>query len=569
MRRGIVAVVLAAAVAGPPVGPARAAESFTFYGSGFGHGLGLSQWGAYGLALQGWSHGEILRHFYTGTRVEPAEEAPARLRIGLVQGRSRIRLEARVGGVELRLGGPGGELVATVPAGETWTVRERQGRYRILDAQGARVGPLVGGTDTHLFAVYAPSGARVRVPEAGHTYARGWIEFNIYACGGTGCLLRLVAVLTPQEYLYGLGEVPSSWPGAALRAQAVAARSYAFAKARSGQNRPGCNCALYASALDQVYVGYDKEAGPGGDRWVAAVDATDGEVVTYQGSVIQAFYSSSSGGHTENNENVWGGSPIAYLRGVCDPGDYTPANPSAVWSVTMSAQEVTDRLRPYTGDIGEVTGFSGIVRGVSGRIVTLTVEGSARPATISGGVLRAALGLRDDRVWINVDKNVVGEIRREYDRLGCRPGLPRTPRRATPGGTYQHFDRGAIYRNEARARTIWLRGPLYAKYVAVGDARGVLGLPRAGVRPITGVEGCGGNRCRRAVFEGGRIYFRRDLGAHALYGPVLQYYLDQGGARGRLGFPTTDVEVRADGSTRASFENGTVTCSPGGRCREA
>ena len=141
--------------------------------------------------------------------------------------------------------------------------------------------------------------------------------------------MRLVLTVDPQHYLYGLGEVPSSWPVSALKTQAIAARTYAFRP--PAQHRAVCDCALYASSYDQVYAGWDKEGGVDGDRWVAAVNQTDGQVVLNGGTTIQAFYMSSSGGYTENNENVWGGTPIDYLRGVCDPGDYTSANPNATW----------------------------------------------------------------------------------------------------------------------------------------------------------------------------------------------------------------------------------------------
>ena len=106
----------------------------------------------------------------------------------------------------------------------------------------------------------------------------------------------------------------------ALKTQAIAARTYAFTKAAASQHRAVCDCALYASSYDQVYAGWDKEGGVDGDRWVSAVDQTDDQVVLNAGQTIQAFYMSSSGGYTENNENVWGGTPIDYLRGVCDPG---------------------------------------------------------------------------------------------------------------------------------------------------------------------------------------------------------------------------------------------------------
>lgn len=504
MRKTLALTLAVVALALPPAAPALAGpDGFTFYGGGWGHGLGLSQWGAYGLAREGWGASRILTHFYRGTRVAQAEDVPPALRIGLVQGQQRIRLEAQAGPVDLRLGGRTvNDTIATIPTGETWTVRQVDGKYRIRDAAGDPVGDPVGGPNTHLYAVYVPNGARVRIPETGHTYARGWIEFNLYGCD-SACAIRLIAVVPPEQYLYGLGEVPSSWPTAALKAQAIAARSYALSRvARSGQHRPVCNCALYASAYDQVYVGWDKEAATDGDRWVGAVDATAGLVVTYQGEAIQAFYMSSSGGYTENNENVWGGTPIPYLRGVCDPGDYTPANPNRVWSVSLSASEVTQRLGL---GIGQVVGFTDIVRGVSGRILSATVQGEFGSATVEGDVLRSRLGLRDGLVWINRDRRIVGPIREKWDAMDCSPGLPRSRQVEVAGGLRQAFERGTIYHSVA-------------------------------------------------------------TGAHLLDGPVLAFYKANGGPGGKLGFPTSDVRRMPNGNLRASFEHGRITCRTDGTC---
>jgi stage II sporulation protein D len=505
MRKALASVLVTAVLAVVPTGSTAAAGSFTFFGSGWGHGLGLSQWGAYGLALDGWSASRILTHFYSHTRVATADGAPARLRIGLVQGRGRFRLSAQAGQVDLRVDDPNrGDVVATIPGGETWVVEVRGGAYRIEDAAGHPIGDPVGGAASNLYATYEPNDARVRIPEAGHTYNRGWIEFNIADCAER-CRMRLVLSVAPQEYLYGLAEVPSSWPRPALQAQAIAARTYAFRRvATSGQHREGCNCALYASSLDQVYAGWDKEGALDAERWVAAVNATDAKALVYRGELIQAFYFSSSGGHTENNENVWGGSPIPYLRGVCDPGDYTAANPNALWQVSLSTTHVTRKLDL---GIGAVRRFTNVVRGVSGRIVSVVVQGANGTATIDGDTLRSALGLKDDRVWINANRQVTGEIRLKYDTIGCRPGLPTSRRSAVAGGLRQRFERATIF-------------------------------------------------------------YRSGVGAHSIGGPVLTTYLDEGGPGGGLGFPTTDVRTLSDGSRRARFERGVITCD-GSTCRVA
>src|SRR5438034_10057758 len=102
-----------------------------------------------------------------------------------------------------------------------------------------------------------------------------------------------------------------------MEAQAVAARTYAFDEVRRlGQHRVGCDCGVYASTADQVYAGWDKEAGSDGDRWRAAVLRTKGRVVTYRGRLIQAFYSSSSGGRTGGNRGGGGGARARSPAGV-------------------------------------------------------------------------------------------------------------------------------------------------------------------------------------------------------------------------------------------------------------
>ena len=563
MRR-VLLVIAVSALGILPAVPASARNSFTFYGSGYGHGLGMSQWGAYGLAQDGWTHRRILRHFYSGTAVRQDPRPPRSLRIGLTQDQSAVRLTAEAGPITIRVRDPkSGPLVGSIPEGRTWTVREVRDAYRVLNSRGRQVGGQDwGGSARDLFLTYVGAGARVRSPDAGAVYNRGFIEFNLYDCAGRGCSMRMILRVAPQEYLYGLGEVPSSWPEAALRAQAVAARTYAFKKAASGQHRGGCNCALYDSSLDQVYVGWVKEGGSFGRRWVRSVRQTDDQVVEYSGEVISAFYSSSDGGHTENNENVWGGTPIPYLRGVCDPGDFTSANPSRVWDVTYSAARVTDRLHGYTGNIGTVTGFSDVRRGVSGRIITVRVQGDSGSSVITGTAFRAGLGLRDDRVWVNRNMNVTGKIRATYDAANCRPGLPTTAEVSVPGGSRQRFEGGAIYRN-AGSVTVWLRVRINDEYVAAGGATGRLGLPTSRAIHITRVSGCAAG-CSRVAFDGGRIYWKSAAGANALWGRVLNEFLARNGVQGSLGFPTSRVQEAIDGSASATFEHGSISCPPPG-----
>ena len=554
---------------------AQAVETFRFHGSGYGHGIGMSQWGAYGLAQKGWPHRRILTHFYSHTRVVASSTLPKKVRVGLTAGRPKIHLGARSGPVQLWLDGPGQTFVAKIPSGKTWTVSAAPAvrKYTIRDDKRNLVGGVRwGGPARPLFATFARAGARVFVPEAdevwhqGYAYAYGFLEFDLTGCADR-CVERLTIELPFEAYLRGMGEMPSSWPTAALRTQAVAARTFATYKIKRYGLRSDCDCHLLDGSGDQVYVGWNKESGPDGDRWVAAVVDTRREVVTYQGSVIQAFYSASDGGYTEDVEDVWhGGNPayaIPYLRGVCDPGEYTSANPWTDWTRTFTASSLSSRLAPYTGGVGRIKRFTDVRRGVSGRIVRAMVRGTGGSASVEGDELRRALGLPDGRVWINTNRTIVGAVRAKYDALMCRPGLPKSPVITLDHGSRQLFERGGIYRNGQVDLTIWLKGAIQTEYEAAGGARGRLGLPvsdAVSVKRTSAAAAC--SACRRIILESGRIYFKPGVGAHALWGPVLSAYLDRGGPRSALGYPRSRVRL-VNGARRASFEHGTIACAKG------
>ena len=368
----------------------------------------------------------------------PDASPPGRIRIGLTQDRTRVHLTAKNGPVKIWLGeAVTGTLIGTIPAGLTWKVGAKDTGYLVKDETGTSVGGKTwGGPSVDLILSYEEDGGRVFIPETdeiwgdGFSYSRGTIEFNLYGCKSGGCEERLIARLGFEEYLYGIGEVPASWPMAALRTQAVAARTYATYSLRHYGLRGSCNCNLTDGSGDQVYAGYVRESGTLGARWMNAVDTTAHEIVTYDGKVIQAFYSSSDGGHTENVEDVWhGGDPafaIPWLRGVCDPGEWASGNSWLDWTRTFDANTLTARLVPYTGNIGTITTFRSIVRGRSGRIVSLKARGTGGSASLSGGELRAGLGLPDDRVWINADRNILGSIRVMYDEADvCARGSRR------------------------------------------------------------------------------------------------------------------------------------------------
>ena len=409
--------------------PAFAARTVTITGGGWGHGIGMSQYGAYGRAKNGRTATQILEHYYSGARVTRVD-MPPRVRVGLLEYRSAITAASTArtpegGKIVFKLKGSK-SVIAEGGAGSDWKVEpSTTGALRLFKngTQIRRDGRSVfGSPDRPLVAQYERFGSMIRMKEKGIDYAHGVMQFDAFQtsrCDGGYCL-RAIVTLSMQKYLYGLGEVPFSWPQAALRAQVIAARTYAYEKiSRLGQRRQPCDCAVYDSTIDQVYSGDAKRvpSGPYWDDWVAAVDATKKKVILYSGTPIQALYSSSSGGHTENNENVWGGVALPYLRGVPDKADRNPANPNHTWKVEMRFRAFQSKLNAAYG-VGTVERFR-LVKpfGVSGRVTVVKADntggirivGSNKTVRVSGWSMRSALALKDSLFRVAITSDTVAQ----------------------------------------------------------------------------------------------------------------------------------------------------------------
>ena len=377
------------AVAGP--------SSYTFFGGGFGHGVGMSQYGAQGMALRGVGYGDILRKYYTGTAIQTQPQNIS-MRIHLADDTGASPGGTVTAGADVQVIVQG-VVRARATAGQTVRINVVNGQFNIL-VNGQQVAGPVGGGGDHAYVEYASdnpnhtgSSGPILLDKSGRRYNYGALEFSAISTG-----LRIVLVdITMQKYLFGLGEVPSSWPRESLRAQAVAARTYGKDKDnRLGQNRTNCSCGLFSSVSDQNYIGYDKETAPGGANWVAAVNDTLDQVVTYNGTAIQAFYSSSSGGYTEHSENVFVES-LPYLRGVPDPDD-AANNPNSKWTRTYSRDEMQRYLNRFTDTNAGTLDRVEIVPplGVSGRVNKviddsrggIRIVGSAGTKRVSGDRLR-------------------------------------------------------------------------------------------------------------------------------------------------------------------------------------
>ncbi|MEO0756478.1 MAG: SpoIID/LytB domain-containing protein [Cyanobacteria bacterium J06648_16] len=188
-----------------------------------------------------------------------------------------------------------------------------------------------------------------------------------------------------EEYLYSVvgSEMPASWPQAALQAQAVAARSYAVYHRGRAANRA---YDMGGTTTWQVYRGFSGEA----STTRAAVDATAGQVITYAGQVIEAVFHSSSGGHTENSEDVWS-SAVPYLKGVRDFDENAPV---FQWDATFSLTEASGQL----GDIGQIEAIEIVSRSGQNRAAEVLITGDTGETAMRGNDLRRALGLRSTKI---------------------------------------------------------------------------------------------------------------------------------------------------------------------------
>ncbi len=326
----------------PPVGAQSVPPDFTFTGSGFGHGVGMSQYGAKRQAEAGRTNGEILSHYYAGSKVETLDDAVP-LRVNLVNGAGAIEIR----GESVAAGG--GALKVTVGSSVIGTSALQAVSVRVegTEVVAVRNGTVVGRGSSAIVewdnaaTLLDLAGPGESLTSRGHRYRHGAVDVSVI---GTG-LAAVLQLPIHQLYLRGIAEVPGDWPAAALQAQAIAARTYALRKFRAGP-RSECACHVFDTTADQVYAGWEKESGAGSAGWNAAVAATSptsssGQVLTRQGRLTTTNYSSSSAGITEANTDGFN-SPNLFpeLRPVGDVWSATTDNPYSGWTHTRSRTAV-------------------------------------------------------------------------------------------------------------------------------------------------------------------------------------------------------------------------------------
>lgn len=318
------------------------------------------------------------------TAAQPAKQAPD-LRVGLASGRASLTITSAGGKATVQTGS---SKTITLAANTAAAIRWQDGAF-LVGREKLRSEVLV----------IRPAAKAGELSLDGRRY-RGALELR-HKSGG----LTAVNIVPVDDYLRSVvpEEMPVDWPAEAIKAQSVAARSFAFA---SRGRHAGEGYDLCTTTHCQLYTGTAAEKSASN----AAIKATRGEVLTYGGKPIEALFHTDSGGMTENSEDVWG-SHVPYLRAAKD----TPAK-TMPWTKTISRADLERKLAAKGHDIGKVRsialsplaiGRAAKDRTASGRVKTMTVKGTKGTATLSGTTWRSLLGLKSTLFDAKLTKDAV------------------------------------------------------------------------------------------------------------------------------------------------------------------
>ncbi|MFQ6172030.1 SpoIID/LytB domain-containing protein [Oryzobacter sp. R7] len=377
---------------------AAAPSSWVVRGAGWGHSLGMSQYGAMEMAKDGRTAKQILAHYYTGTTYDAVPDS-VWVNVNLLQGTTSTTVTSAAhpagatGGGRFTVTVGGAAMQAGGPASVTFSMAG--GQVRATCASCTPTTTLDGASAVVEWDDRSPSATGPTLLTVGGKKYRDGVL--VVTPRSTTSLNVVNQVRVHDEYLDYLAESPWSWPVEALKAQAAAARGYVLVKQAAGL-RSSCNCHVLNTSADQVFGGYSTVLSNGNEpywpSWRSAVratgSATTGYVARSGGAIISAYYSSSHGGRSENNEDVWGGTPLSYIRGVDDPWSLRPSNPNRSWRSTPSQASLASAF-----GLADVVRLDLRDRTVNGGVHTATATSSSgATATITGEQLRTRLGIK-------------------------------------------------------------------------------------------------------------------------------------------------------------------------------
>lgn len=376
-----VVLIAAAGLTACDPDPSAGPTTVSIAGGGFGHGVGMSQFGARGRADGGQTASQILAAYYPNTAVADNGNAGPSVHIA-----DRASTSLYSSTSSLLAWEDGGSFFSLAAPGERVSL-QISGTSIVAQVTSPSAGASFTASGGGVLNVAWSADHAISVSAAGHDYAYGRLRITPRA----GSMEVVVAGMSMDQYLFGLGEVPTSWPSEAQKAQAVAGRTYAAYRQAHPQSS---RFDIYSTVYDQAYVGADHIRSSTGQRWVNAVVDTTGDVLTHNGKIIQAFYASSNGGYSEDSGYVWATS-LPYLAAAPDPYDNATGNSRYSWTMTYSGDELGSWLNSAgRGDVGRVSGVDiGGNIGQSGRVekATVTVRGSKGSTTMTGAQFRLAI----------------------------------------------------------------------------------------------------------------------------------------------------------------------------------
>jgi len=349
--------------------PAR----FILTGSGFGHGVGLSQIGAKGLALEGKSATDILNYYFPGTQITTTL-INQDIRINIAH---QSTYQTAVGSNLHLYKGDLTVAPIAIPQGATL-------KFALV---GKVISPTIvlKGSPTQILSSSTLFNLKWDgiLKIAGISLKYGSVALRVVA----GKIEVTTTMKVDTEYIYGVSEVSSAWPTAAIQAQAIASRTYGLSRIAS--IRKDCDCNVYNTIYDQNYVGYSKESEKTvGGLWKSAVDATTGMSITYNAAPINVYFFSSSGGTTQRSEDVWG-TAYPYLTNVADPYSLDIVlNPSySHWQRVLNQTDLTAAF-----GLPDVATLVADSRTVTNSVVSVTATSSTGvKSTLPVGVFKTKL----------------------------------------------------------------------------------------------------------------------------------------------------------------------------------
>ena len=407
MKRFLLILILLSS-AQPAYATPEIPSTFTFKGSGYGHGVGMSQIGAKGQALEGKSAQDILTYYFPGAAVTPVDNSQIiRVNVAHQVTAAAMTISSEANDCSFGLANEVQPIQQVVPNSKiTFTMIGKQVGVIAKAANQAPV-PLTAASNWTISWTGTDCVILLKVGTQTMKLKYGSITVRSVPINGKGYKIEVVnSMRLSDEYLYGISEVPSSWPMAALESQAIVSRTYALSRIKNV--RKDCDCNVYSSKYDQVYIGYSKEAEPKyGVLWRNAVQATVVDTstalaITYNGAPINVYFFSSSAGQTQRSIDVWG-TDIPYLTSVPDPWSLDPKlNPKyANWVRVISQEQMAEVF-----GLPDVVSYSIALRSKTDSVMKITgISSSGKHKTISVSAFKVPLKIPSS--WFDLPAKIV------------------------------------------------------------------------------------------------------------------------------------------------------------------